>query len=369
MEHTFEHQGALAAAHRVKVKPLLQVGRQLLEIRLALVNAGGDRIGQLSQSRRVDGHGLFPSRIEQGHAVFSRRIRRILSHGLLVKHLRAFLAADLRQAELRQRQRFAHPQFGGIGRPCRAIRDRQRRIQLVGSRSGGRVGINVIDRKKLTRASRITKKWQNRAHRRLRGLAGRSRNEKSILAGVIELHRQGRQIRPRLRRRRCTLGQHITGAIGDADDRSIAADAGAADGHSRHQSTGAGDGDRRPARGRTQQLWIAVWPAMNPREALAILKGEAGVGWICAETRVAGSIHRTEDFKILGRTRHACARHRQRQQRQWIGFHQQSSCRRGVVEAEGRIAAHHLIGAHRWPLVCRAGVGYQNIGLRRVTRA
>ena len=369
VEHAFEHQGAFFAAHRVKVKPLLQVWRQLLEIRLASVNAGGDRIGQLRQASAVDVHGLLARRIKQGHAVFGEGIRRILRHRLLVEHLRAFLAADLRQAEFWQRQRFADPQFRDIPRPCGAIGDRQRLVVLACHPR--RIGVDLIDRKKFTRASRITKKWQNRSHCRLRGLAGRSRNEKSILAGVIELHRQRRQILPRLRRRRCTLRQHVAGRIDDADDRSGAgaADAGAADGHSHHQPPGIGDGDRGPAGGRTQQLGIAVWPAVNPSEALAIFKGKARVGGIRAETRVAGKIHRAEDFNVLGRARRAGARHRQRQQRQRIGFHQQSPRRRGVVEAVGRIAAHHLISVHRGPLVRRVGVGHQNIGFRRVTRA
>ena len=132
MEDALEHEGALATAQWVKVEPLLQVGRQLLEIGLALVNAGSNRGGQLGQSCGINGHGLFAGRIEQRHAVFGKRIGGILGDGLLVEHLGTFLAPDLWQAELGQGQGFAHPQFGGIGGPCGAIHDRQRLVVLAG---------------------------------------------------------------------------------------------------------------------------------------------------------------------------------------------------------------------------------------------
>ena len=104
-------------------------------------------------------------------------------------------------------------------------------------------------------------------------------------------------------------------------------------------------------------------PAVNPGEALALLKGETGVGRISGETRVAGRIRRAADFQILGGALGAGARHGQRQEWQRIGFHQQSPRRGGVVEVEAGIAAQYFIGVHGWPLVRRAGVGHQNIGL------
>ena len=308
VEGADEDEGAFGPAQRIEIDALLQVRRQSLEISPALVARGLDGGGQRGQAHGhgIERHGFLPRRIVQRDAILCEQAGgRGVGDGLLVEHLCARLPAHLREAEFRQGERLAHPQFRRSGGPGGMIDDGQRLIDLAGAAI--RVGVDEVDVQRLAAAGGRAQEGQHGAGGRLRGQA-HAGDEEARAAEVVELHLE---------------------------------------------------------RGRA----AVVRAAMNPTEAGAILEGEALVGVIIGHRAIGRHVGDGDDLEILGRAIHARAYQWQRQQRQRIRLHQQGARGGDVVEVVVRIRADHPVGVDRGPLVRGIGVGQEHEGLGGVAGA
>ena len=105
--------------------------------------------------------------------------------------------------------------------------------------------------------------------------------------------------------------------------------------------------------------------AVDPREALAVLEGEAAVSRVALGGGVGGGI-RAHDFEVLGSAGIAFAHHGQRQQRQGIRFDEEGARRGRVTEFVGGIFPQHLVGTHLRPLIRGVGISHEHIRLRGI---
>ena len=124
-ELALQHQTPCGAGQRVKVEPRLQMRRQALEIRLPLIHRGADARRQTSGQPRCDqGHGLLTRGIMKRDAGLRRAGLR--GDRLLIPDLRALLIAHVRQAKLRQGQRFGQTHRRHVLGPDGRVVHRQR---------------------------------------------------------------------------------------------------------------------------------------------------------------------------------------------------------------------------------------------------
>ena len=115
-----QNQSSLVPEKGTKIKPLLNVWLRQLEIRFALLRGRLERgrKGGEPDARRIQKHGFGAGRIKKRGTHRARSTKR---DGLLIKHLRARLAAHSGQAGLGERQGLAHAQGWRKGRPHRPV--------------------------------------------------------------------------------------------------------------------------------------------------------------------------------------------------------------------------------------------------------
>ena len=104
MEFPLENQGSIRSAQWVQIHTLLQRWWQPLKVGFALIGGRGNLRRQTGQHLVAQGVGLFAGWVVQGHTrLAAGAVAAIHRDRLLVVDFGAALAADLRQAVLRQR--------------------------------------------------------------------------------------------------------------------------------------------------------------------------------------------------------------------------------------------------------------------------